>query len=67
MQPNRTYPDGAQVEVLREKTGEWINGDVLGFAERDGEWKYLVQLAGYMACSPDDPHSWISAKDIRPV
>lgn len=61
----RAFPDGAAVEVWREKRQEWVDGEVLGFEERDGTWKYFVQLSGYTAMQASDPSSWFTAAELR--
>ena len=63
----RIYPDGARVEVLKQPRGEWVPGTVYGYEQRDGVWKYFVQLSGYMAMQASDPTSWFSASEMRPA
>lgn len=67
MTEQRIYRDGARVEVWRERRGEWVLGTVYGYELRDGAWKYLVQLSGYVAMDASDPTSWFLASEMRPA
>jgi len=62
----RRYPDGVEVEVLRP-SGEWVRSTVYGYQDRQGVWKYYVQLHGFAACSPDDENCWYADARIRPA
>jgi hypothetical protein len=59
------YQNGARVDVLLKHRGTWVEGTVLSYQERDGVWKYFVQLSAYAAMSPDDPKSWFTADEMR--
>jgi hypothetical protein len=61
----RKFIDGEDVLVWRSKRGEWVHGVVYGYAERDGVWKYFIQLSGYAAASADDPNSWFLESELQ--
>lgn len=65
--PKRTFANGARVEVWRPNRDEWVVGTVLAYEDRDGKWKYFVQLSGYMAASPADPNCWFDPDELRPA
>jgi hypothetical protein len=61
----RKFRDGEDVLVSRPKRDERVHGVVYDYAERDGVWKYYVQLSGYAASSPDDPNCWFLETELR--
>lgn len=63
----RIYHDGAHVEVWREERQKWVRGEVFGYEHREGAWRYLVQLSGFPAMQANDPSSWFTAAELRPV
>jgi hypothetical protein len=60
----RKLVDAEDVLVLRP-SGEWVHGVVYDYAERDGVWKYFVQLSGFASASAEDPGTSISSCDTR--
>jgi hypothetical protein len=65
MAGQRIYQDGARVDVWCKNRSDWVEGTVYGYEERDGVWKYLVQLSGSVAMVPSDPNSWFTGDEMR--
>lgn len=66
MSSQRKFYEGLDVEVWIEKRNTWVRGHVLAVKTGDdGATKYFIQLSGYMAASPDDPHTWFAEDVIR--
>lgn len=66
MSAQRKFQDETQVEVWREKRGEWVRGTVHDYRiGDDGIGRYFVQLAGYGAMQASNPDHWFLEDVIR--
>jgi hypothetical protein len=61
----RTFCDGARVDVWQQDRCRWQPGIVIGFATRCGVGHYLVKFRPLGVLDAEEPGGWFRADQIR--